>query len=94
MMSSDREGGVEEETREAKIEEDDRTEGIHGSAVKETERLALGECSVMDKVMNEKIHLAEKRGRVMGRSLLKGEPKNRKNEDSEKSVRRQTSRSE
>lgn len=30
----------------------------------------------MDKVMNEEIHLAEKEERVLGRSLLKGEPKN------------------
>lgn len=48
----------------------------------------------MDKVMNEKIHLAEKKGRVTGRSLLSGEPKKRENEDSEKYVRQQTSRSE
>ena len=42
----------------------------------------------MDKVMNEEIHLAEeKKGGVVGRSLLIGEPgekKKRKNEDSEK----------
>ena len=48
----------------------------------------------MDKVMNEEIHLAEKKARAMGRSLLKGEPKKTKNEDSEKYVRQRASRSE
>lgn len=58
------------------------------------ERVACRECSEMDKLMNEEIHLAEKKWRVMGRSLLKGEQKKRKNEDREKYVREQTSQSE
>lgn len=48
----------------------------------------------MGKVMNEEIHLAEKKGRAIGRSLLKGEPNKRKNEDSEKYVRQQMSTSQ
>lgn len=42
MMSSDTQGSVEEETREAKIEEDDRVEGWRDSKgpFKESERLA------------------------------------------------------
>ncbi len=36
-------------------------ERIQGSVEQERERLASRECSEMDKVMNEEIHLAEKK---------------------------------
>ena len=48
---------MEEETREAKIEEDDRIEEWRDSKG----QLKEGVCSEMDKVMNEETHLAEKK---------------------------------
>lgn len=61
MMSSDRQGGVEEETRETKIEKNDIIERWRESKGHLTERDLLRESSEMDKVMNEKIHLAKKK---------------------------------
>lgn len=78
MMSSDRRGGLQEETREAKIEKNDIIEGWSESKGHLTERDSLRESSEMDLVMNEEIHLAKKKGRAMGRSLLDGEPKKTK----------------
>lgn len=54
---------MEEETREAKTVEDDRVEGWRESKgqLKERDRLAHRECSEMNKVMNEEIHLAREK---------------------------------
>ena len=97
-MSSDRWGGVWKRKlvrpRLRKMTEWRDGENPRVNWKRESERLAQRECSAMDKVMNEEIHLAEKKARAMGRSLLKGEPKKTKNEDSEKYVRQRASRSE